>query len=104
MKKSQEIAVTLQKEHGFVVIIGDKRHPEIVGILGFLIEIFMWVFTEVIMGVGEKIHYKIQGILYENRKTPEEIRNSTFYNFVFGIVPISIFISILWLLIMFWPI
>lgn len=75
----------------------------IVGILGVLIEIFMWIFTEVIMAVGEKIHYKIQGILYENRKTLEEIKSSTFYNFIFGIVPISIFIAILWLVIKFWP-
>lgn len=75
----------------------------IVGILGFLIEIFMWIFTEVIMRVGEKIHYKVQGFLYENRKAPEEIKESTFYNFLFGISSISILIIILWLLIIFWP-
>ncbi|WP_077929268.1 hypothetical protein [Wohlfahrtiimonas populi] len=75
----------------------------IVGILGFLTEILMWIFTEVIMRVGEKIHYKIQGLLYENRKTPEEIKGSTFYNFLFGISSISILIVILWLLIIFWP-
>lgn len=75
----------------------------VVGILGFLIEIFMWIFTEVIMGVGEKIHYKIQGFLYENRKTSEEIKGATFYNFIFGISSISILIVILWLLIILWP-
>lgn len=75
----------------------------IIGILGFLIEIFMWIFTEVIMRIGEKIHYKIQGLLYENIKTPEEIKRATFYNFIFAISSISILIVILWLLIIFWP-
>lgn len=73
----------------------------IVGILGFVIEIFMWIFTEIIMRIGEKIHYKIQGVFYSNSKTPEEIKASTFYNFIFGILATSIPIVICWLLIMF---
>lgn len=38
VKKSQEIAVKLQKQSGCVVLVGDRFHPEVVGILGFLDE------------------------------------------------------------------
>ncbi len=36
VKKAQSIAAKLQAETGCVVVVGDKNHPEVIGILGFL--------------------------------------------------------------------
>ena len=36
VKKAQSIAEKLQAETGCVVVVGDRNHPEVIGILGFL--------------------------------------------------------------------
>lgn len=83
VQKAQAIAVELQKECGNVVIVGDKDHPEVIGILGFLTENTIVVNS---LAEAKEASYPLKvGILSQTTQSSANFREIVDY--IKGVVP-----------------